>query len=281
MKRILESIGLITVVCLSFFYTEKTVNVVKEYDDIMIAIKEKKEEYQVNPVNAKIKNNTIIPGVHGKTIDENRSYSKMKRYGSYNSTLMVYRNIEPCVSVSSHLDKYIIQGNEAKNMVSLIFLVRNQDNITKVIDILDQKKIKANFFIDSNWLEKNEDQLSGMIEKGHNIGSLGNNGDYTDSNYPWLDHKIKTNSKQQISYCYNEIDDIQSLKLCASYHNYTIRPSIIVHSKPLIEVKEKISSGSIISFSINQTMIEQLPLIIEYIKSKGYIISTLEEHLTE
>ena len=34
MKRLLESVGLITVVCLSFFYTEKTVNVVKEYDDI-------------------------------------------------------------------------------------------------------------------------------------------------------------------------------------------------------------------------------------------------------
>lgn len=41
MKKLFEAVGFITLICLSFVYTEKTVNVVKEYDDIMITIKEK------------------------------------------------------------------------------------------------------------------------------------------------------------------------------------------------------------------------------------------------
>ena len=40
MKKLFEGIGIVSLVCISFLYTEKTVNVVKEYDEIMIAIKE-------------------------------------------------------------------------------------------------------------------------------------------------------------------------------------------------------------------------------------------------
>lgn len=281
MKRLLESVGLITVVCLSFFYTEKTVNVVKEYDDIMIAIKEKKDTNRLEPIDAKIEKNTIIPGIHGQKVNENKSYSKMKRYGSFNSSLMVYEEIQPNISVSNNLDKYIIQGNKEKNMISLIFLVQGNDQIDAILSILQKKEIQANFFVDSTWLEENETSIGEMITAGHNIGSLGKQGDYTDSDYPWVDNKIKTTTNQKFGYCYNEVEDIQSLELCASYNNYTIRPNIIIESKPLMEVKEKISPGSMISFKVNDQTSTQLPLIIEYIKSKGYTIATLEEHLSE
>ena len=50
---------------------------------------------------------------------------------------------------------------------------------------------------------------------------------------------------------------------------------------PFAEVKEKISPGSIISFGVNDAVENEMSLIIEYIKSKGYTISTLEEHLEE
>ena len=39
MKKYFEYIGLITLVCFSFFITEQTVTVVKEVDDIMVQIK--------------------------------------------------------------------------------------------------------------------------------------------------------------------------------------------------------------------------------------------------
>lgn len=281
MKKLFESVGFITLICLSFIYTEKTVMVVKEYDDIMIAIREKNEEYKIDPIDAVINDSTIIPGIKGKKINENKSYSKMKRYGSFNANLIVYDDVEPTVSITNNLDKYIISGNKDKNMISLIFLINNNDNVDKIINILNDKKVKANFFIDSNWLEKNEDKLVQIINKGHNVGSLGISGDYLDSNYPWADNKIKTTSKKDFGYCYNEVDDIQSLKICSSYNNYTIRPNIIIENNPLTEVKEKISPGSIISFKVNSSTNKELGLIIEYIKGKGYTISTLEDHLSE
>lgn len=281
MNKFFCILGSITLVILSFIYTEKTVNAIKEYDDIMISIKSENENYKIEAVDATIKDNTIIPGLKGREIDENKSYSRMKRYGAYNSNLLEYNEIIPSISIENNFDKYIISGNKNKNMVSLIFLVTKEDNIDNIIEILNSKNIKGNFFIDGTWAQDNEQKLIEIIQNGHNVGNLGTNGAYNDSTYSWLDTIIKKIAKQEIGYCYNEVDDITSLKLCAMYKNYTIRPNIIVKNYPLTEVKKSIQSGSIISFKINETLEKELSLIINYIQNKGFTINTLNEHLSE
>lgn len=281
MKKLFESVGLITLVALSFFYTEKTVNVVKEYDDIMINIKQIKEEVKISPINATIKNNTIIPGIKGKTINTNKSYNKMKQYGKFDSSLLVYEKIKPDISLTKNLDKYIIKGNEQKQMISLIFIVKNNDEIEPILEILENKKIKATFFIDSNWLEKQENTLIKIIKKKHTVGNLGLDGSYIDSNTSWLDYKIKTAINKKTGYCYSEKKNKKTLQLCAGYHNYTIIPNIIITKNPLIEIKEKITPGSLISFPVNKEVTNQLGILIEYVKSKGYKLDSLENHLQE
>ena len=281
MNKFFCILGSITLVILSFIYTEKTVNVIKEYDDIMISIKSENENYKIDAIDAIIKDNTIIPGLKGREIDENKSYSKMKRYGSYNSSLLEYNEIIPSISIENNFDKYIISGNKSKNMVSLIFLVTKEDNIDNIIEILDTKNIKGNFFIDGTWAQNNEQKLIEIIQNGHNVGNLGTNGTYNDSTYSWLDTIIKKIAKQEIGYCYNEVDDITALKLCSIYKNYTIRPNIIVKNYPLTEVKKSIQSGSIISFKLTDTLEKELPSIINYIQSKGFTLNTLNEHLSE
>lgn len=154
MKKLFEIIGFISLMCFSFFYTEKTVSVVKEYDDIMITLREEAKKYELEYIDAKINNNTIIPGLKGKRVNINKSYSKMKRYGSYNESLLVFSDIYPKITLEKNKDKYIISGNKDKKMVSLIFLVEENTKIDKVVKILNDKKIKANFFIDGLWLEK-------------------------------------------------------------------------------------------------------------------------------
>ena len=42
-----------------------------------------------------------------------------------------------------------------------------------------------------------------------------------------------------------------------------------------------LTSGSIIALPINQTVEKELPVIIEYIKGKGYKIENLYNHLNE
>ena len=281
MKRFFSIIGIITILCLSFFYTEKITMVVKEYDDIMIQIKNENQTYKIEPIDAIIKSNTIIPGLSGKEIDEDKTYSKMKRYGKFNKNLIIYKNITPTISIKDNLNKYIIGGNSKKLMVSLIFLVESNSKIDEVNKILEKNNIKANFFIDGNWLENNNQLVTELINNGHNIGNLSYNRDYTNPSYPWADTIIKKIGKQDFSYCYNDQDDELSLNLCALYNNYTIRPNVIIKNNALKQVKENIKSGSIISFKITKDLENELDVIIKYIKSKGLTIETLNNHLKE
>lgn len=281
MKKIFEAIGLLSLVCISFLYTEKTVNVVKEYDDIMIAIKNENENYKVEAKDATIVDDTIIPGIKGKEVNINSSYNKMKRYGKFNSNLLVYNEVVPKVTINDYFDKYIIAGNTEKNMVSLIFLVEESDSIDSILKILNEKGIKGNFFVDGNWLEENNEQLVQLIEEGHNVGNLSYHRDYNNSSFAWMDTFIKKVGKQTVGYCYNEVADLTALKLCALSKNYTIRPNIIVKNYPLKEIKEQVAAGSIISLPVNQTVEKELPTILSYLMSKGYKIENLEIHLSE
>ena len=124
MKKFFEYIGMISLACFSFFFTEKTVNVVKEADNIMIEIKKAVEMNKTESIDAIIKEDTIIPGIYGKVVDEEKSYQKMKRVGSYQENLLVYKQQKPNIQLKNQYDKYIISGNPKKNMVSLIFLVK-------------------------------------------------------------------------------------------------------------------------------------------------------------
>lgn len=93
MKKFLETVGLFSLICLSFFYTEKVGTAVKEVDSLMIFIKEKSEEKKVDAIPAKIEENTIIPGMYGLKVDIEESYKKMKRVGSYEESLLVYKKV--------------------------------------------------------------------------------------------------------------------------------------------------------------------------------------------
>ena len=63
---------------------------------------------KINSIDAVVSNNTIIPGISGKEVDVDKSYSKMRRYGKYNEKLLEYSYIKPTVSLTDNIDKYII-----------------------------------------------------------------------------------------------------------------------------------------------------------------------------
>lgn len=280
MKKFFSYVGVISLMLLSFFYTEKTVEVVKEYDDVMIRLKEYSSKEKNEAIDAKIDGNTIIPGIKGIQVNINSSYSKMKKYGVFNSSLVEYEYVNPQITLQDNMDKYIISGNPQKRMVSLVFLIDNDSNINSIIDILDKKNIKGNFFINNDWLNNNSKNLKSIIDKGHVIGNLSNNYNYLDSSFLWIDTVIKKIGKQKNNYCYFKEENLEELNMCALYGNYSIKPINIINY-PYKEVREKLSSGSILAFKINPTLIEELPIIINYINSKGLIIGNLNELIAE
>lgn len=281
MKNFLSLLGLITLFIFSFFYTEQTIMVVKDMDDTMIELKQKSVTYNTKAISAKVTDDTLIPGIAGKTVDINKSYVKIKEYGRFDPNLLVYKKELPQTTISNSYNKFVISGNPDKRMVSLIFLVHEQDNPDKVIDILNDKEVKSTFFVDGNWLEKHVEKLDYLISSGHTVGNLSYNGNYQDSSFVWIDTIITKIGKQDKSYCYSENKDKKVIDICKLYKDTTITPNIVIENEGLSTLKKELTAGSLIAIEINDQTEKELPMYINYIKSKGYKLDNLKNHLEE
>lgn len=279
MKRLFSLIGLISLACFSFFMTEKTTTVIKNVDDIMIEIKDKYKNYERMSIDAKIVDDTIIPGVKGINVDVNKSYRKMKKYGYYNDKLYVYKKIKPKISMQDHLDKYVISGNKINRNISLVFIVDSDTNIVEVLKIMNKNKVFGSLFVDDTWFSNNNELVLNLIDEGYTIGNLSHNLDYLDSSFGWMDTIIKSLSKQKQGFCYYT-DNIDNLSSCVRLKNYTIKP-IEINNNYLYEVKKNISNGMMISFKVSSGLEKELDSIINYIKSKGYNLVNINELLSE
>lgn len=279
MKKIFQILGLISLICFSFFMTEKTAMVVSDMDDIMLEIKANYKNYKTESIDAIIKEDTIIPGISAKEVNINKSYKNMKLSGYYNDDLYIYDYTKPKISLSDNIDKYIIQGNSKKRMISLIFKVKNDDNINDILKIINNYNINVTFFIDDIWFANNNELIQEIINEGHNVGILMN--DYNDSNFEWIDMVIKKINNQKNSFCYSEENNDKNLQACKLKNNYTIRAKKISDKTPLLDIKQNLKSGSLLSLDINSQLKKELSTIIIYIKSKGLEINNLENHLLE
>lgn len=247
-------------------YTEKFVNTVKEYDPIMIKIKEEKEKYEMKQVEAYIENDKIIPGLSGMEVDENKSYSKMKQYGKYDERLYEYKKIPPKNRLIDNKDKLIIKGNNKKNMVSLVIL--KSTNLEKLIDIANQNNIKLNIFENNNFYKKNKKYILKLSLENHLFGSLDGNCEL-----------IKSLIHQRNNYCYLSDNNIKIKNECANNGAYLIYSNLILNNENFFKLKKEISKGSIIV--IDEITSENFMFIINHIKNKGYDIVTLNQLLEE
>lgn len=279
MKKAFQIIGLISLTCFSFFITEKTALVVNNMDDIMIEIKDKMDSYKSDSIDAIISDNTIIPGINGKTVNINKSYKNMKSSGYFSENLFVYDYVKPKISLNDNMDKYIIKGNPNKRMISLIFILNGEDNINEILNVLNNYNVKSTFFVDYNWFSNNTELVKSIIDKGHIISPLMT--DYNDTNFEWMDMVIKKVNKQNTNFCYNTNNNQSNLDICKLRGNYTVSPIIISDKTPLVDIKNKIESGSLFVLSNNKEVRKELSTIIIYIKSKGFKLVNLEEHILE
>ena len=281
MKKFFQMVGLITLMVASFIYTEKVGTTAKLSDPLLIEIKSKKDGYKENAIEPIIKDNTIIPGVNGKEVDIQKSYEAMSKIGYFDDKLLVYKPLKVQNNLDKNKDKYIINGNNTKADITLLFKVDPKDVLTYIINTLNQRKIKATFFIESKYLEKHHNQIINLIQKGHTVGNLSNNEDYTDSDFIWMKTIITNIGPQIYNYCYTEKPNKTIIKNCNIQNSYTIMPKTIIKKNYLLNIKKIILKGSIISLEVNKNLNAELNAILNYVQSKGYKIKPLEELLKE
>ena len=267
--KTIKIIGLFCLFTLTFFYTEKVINVSIEQDEIMIKIKEY-ENTNIKPINAIINNNTIIPGNIGKYVDKESSYKKMKPLGYFDPSLLIYKNIYPEISIYNNYNKYIIKGNTKNKSISLLYILNN-NTIDNIISISNKYNIKINIFIDSTYLNNNIPIIDKI--KNNEVYNYGSNGTYTKDNLIIANNIINNKSNNKSIYCLFKNEDKSSLNNCAN----TKMLSILTKNYNFYNIKNNLDNGNI--YLIDNTI--ELPKIIEYIISKGYNIVPLSELIIE
>ena len=279
MKNIIYKLSIILLLIFSFYYTNLIINFLKEKDPIMKQIKNTTDKYTINSKDAIVIDNNIISGKNGKTINYNESYNKMKKYGTYNETLTVLKEVTPKVSINDNYDKYIIKGNSENKNIALVFIINKDNNPSTILSILNNKNIKSTFFIDGTYLENNIDMIRSM--KNHELELLSYNNEYNSSYFKTSLYYLENLSGKKCKYCFTKYDNNNLLNLCSKNKLHTVKPTLYLKNNIYSSIKKNISNSIIISFEINNYVESELSTTIDYIKSKGYNLVTLDTLISE
>ena len=278
MKKVFKLMGLFVLILFSFFYTDKTLNIIKENDPIMVEINNNKDNYMVPAINGSVDGDYIIPGINGREVDVDASYSNMKLVGKFNDSSLVYKDVIPDNSISLNKDKFIIKGNSRKNMVSILFVLSNDKYLDNLEKIIVHKNVSVNYFVDYSYLVNNSTRIKNL--SNCEVYSYGNMGKYTSDNLLFSNNLISRITDNDAIFCIgNGNKDI--LSLCSSYGLYTLNPVYINSNDIYMQIKNSISSGSIILLDINYNTVNNLILIIDFINGKGLRLSKLSDLLNE
>lgn len=280
-QKITEITIALVLICFSFYYTDKAVDIVRRNDPIMKEIMEIKSNYEIDPIDAMLMDNNIIPGLNGKAINVNKSFQKMKQYGEFNENLLVFEEVEPSISIEEYYDRYISIGNSTKNSIALVFKVEKNDDITDIVSLLNEKNIRGTFFLDGVWIENNSELVYELANDEHQLEVLKYNGTYDETSFKLSKDTLKNITNLQNKYCYAEYDQKEILELCEKEKMHTVIPTILVKNYPYATIKQKLEKGSIIGLTVNETVKKELPTILNYINQKGYTVDTLDVLLNE
>ena len=277
MHKFKKFIYLFIFLLISMYYTNASINVLKNVDPIMQKIKKTSKKYTINPVDAIINNNEITSGSYGKEIDYKESYSKMKRYGKYNESLTVLKDTKPTISIEKTYDKYLVKGNQKNRNISLVFKITKEDNIDNLLKLLEERDVQVTFFIDGKLLEKNIRFITKL--SNHEIEILSYNNKQDEELMRTTIDYLETITNRIANYCYTEIEDDNLLNICRKNKLHTVKPTIIIEKDMLKSIKKNASKGIVIT--IDNYNDKEIIASINYLKSKGYNLVTLKDLFNE
>ena len=252
--RYFKIIGVISLLIFSFYLTDFVTDIAINSNSLMQIIKNNKNNYYESPVNAIIKDNTIIPGINGKIVNNMDSFLNMKDFGVFNSNYLIYDYIKPLISVEDNKDKVIISGNKSKRNVALLIDKNNNIN-TELSKIKHTKLIKYN------------DNITDF----ENINIESDKSKFLDLEYLLY----KKNKLKKIC-----ILDYSNIEACIKNKYYIVKPSVIIKNNNFNNNLNDINNGSIILIDNNLTL-NNYRLLLSYIKNKNFNIIYLSEIIKE
>jgi hypothetical protein len=256
MKKIYKTLGLLSLMVFSFYYTDKIAIIMQNKSPIMQSIKSVEDDYLVSATNATIEGDYIVPGISGRMVNETKSYVNMKSFGIFNEYYLIFDKVKPDISLNDNLDKIIKSGNKERNSVA--FLI--EDN-SLIKNYLKENNIPASILITESTYETNNffEQINNDKDKYNNVESLLN----------------KNNQNTNICYYKN-----LSQEFCKKNKKYLVEETFYLNSQNIVNAKNSVESGAIILIK-NSAKLEEFKLLVKEINFKGLDIVSLSNLIIE
>lgn len=278
-KNTLKLISLLCLLILSFVYTDKVFSSARASDPLMQEVMGYKDKTDVKAVEPIIKEDELVLGYCGVSINEKESYKNMKDNDKFDNKKIVYDKALPKNTISKTYDYYIKQGNPKNNNVSIIFKVDSSDNLDSLLSWIAKTNIEANFFVDGAWLEENIETGFSIVNLGSHIYNLGYAGEYSKSSISITNNMVESITLKDSNYCLNENKNDEYKEICKKKNMHSITPTMVEPN--ISQLKENLVKGAIISFDVNNINISDLNLMVKTITSRGYNIKGLSEVVSE
>lgn len=249
-------IGIMSLLVFSFYLTDFVTELAINSNPLMQSIKNNSKNYYTESANATIENNTIIPGIKGKKVNEMESFLNMKDFGSFNINYLIYDQFKPDISLEDNLDKIIISGNKTKRQISLI--IKNNEEIL-------------------NYLKENNLKYSKLIKINENLDINENiNIENEKENFKNLDTLLnkKGINKKICIINYSNIEE------CKKNNYYLVKNNIVLKNDNFIYELNNINLGSIILID-DKLSLENFCLFINKMKNNDIKYVYLSELIKE
>lgn len=238
-----------------------------------------------------------IPELNGREVDEEATLRASKN-GEKGEIVWKYKKIKPQKSLSELGNVPIYRGNPQKKAVALMVNVAwGTEHLDDMLEILDKEGIRATFFLDGSWLNKNQELAKELVKKGHEIGNHG----YT---HPLMSKVSSERVEREIT----RTEDLiyQTLKI----HSKWFAPPAGDFNQQVIDLAaksnmktvlwtcdtvdwkkssspdmmvsrvKKIEPGMLLLTHPTDRTVIALPRIIEEVKKKGLVLTNVEEVLS-
>jgi len=254
MNKYLRVFGLITLLMFSFYYTEQIGKFMQTKDPIYESIQTVASDYRLDPINAIIQENTIVPGLNGQQVNLEKSFRQMKNYGFFKESELVFDEVKPDVSASNHKDLIIKSGNPKKQAVALIV----EDET--IVSYLEEMGIFYSVLTTKETVE--------------NVRKFGMKINHDTLHYEEVEKSLQ-HQNQKSSYCF-----VTNSNFCNQKKKQKIKETISLNKGNFISQYKNITSGNIIYLQKNMD-ITHFQILVEFIYFRGLSIVSLDDLLNE
>ena len=270
-----------------------------ERQRLLTIISVEAEKRKIDPVDARIDRVwKAIPGYNGIEVDVEKTLEAALLAPPTNTIQYVFKEIEPKIKLNDLGPYPIYRGNPNKKMISLMINVAwGNEYIDSILKTLNRENVKATFFLDGSWLNKNADIAKRIQAEGHEM-----------SNHAYTHPDMSALSRQAQ---YNQISKTEALLKSAlhvnnewfappsgSFNQATVQIAAEQGLKTVLwtidtvdwkkppadsiirKISMKLEPGALILMHPTSSTRDALAGIIATAKTKGYALGTVSETLS-